>query len=418
MRSSVERASAALVMAIVVAGCGAGPGRASPTPFVPTPVPSDPTPFAPAASPTVDVAPSQSPGVGGIGWSPTGTLAETRVGHTATLLADGRVLVAGGFDIEGAEALSVEVMRRTSAEVYDPVSGTWSATGSMAVGRASHTATRLPDGTVLVTGGGEADEMAAGTAELYDPATGRWTDAGRMAAVRFDHTAFLLPSGTVLVVGGRGLGSDPLALASAERYDPVTHTWTAAASLEVASFGQVGTSLLDGRALLIQGSFDASARTWILDPAVGTWIESGSMGQPRHGFPLALLPNGAVLAPGGGIGRIDGVLATVQVFDPASGTWQEVGSMSLQRHSFTAVALRDGRVVAIGGGGADDAGARSAEIYDPATGGWSPAGSMVDPRYSHTATLLADGSILVVGGYKGARQEALDTAERYLPPAS
>lgn len=416
MRSSVAGATAALVIAIVIAACGAAPGTPSPTPGPATSQPSGPPPSDGAASPTAEVTPTPSPVVGGVGWTSAGTLAGPRPGHTATLLADGGVLVVGGLDEQGAMHLSVERLGRTSAELYDPGRGTWSATGPMSVGRAFHTATRLADGTVLVAGGGIADEVASGTAELYDPVTGRWSVVGSMAAGRLGHMAFLLPDGAVLVIGGNTIGSEPNAVLSAERYDPVAGAWSAVASLGATIYGPGGIALADGRVLVVLGAFNASATTWIYDPSGDTWTESGSMNLPRHGFPVALLPGGGVLAPGGGIGMVDGVLAAAQVFDPATGTWQDTGSMALQRQSFTATALLDGRVMAIGGGGADDAGARSVEIYDPVTGTWALAGSMAEPRFGHTSTLLVDGSVLVVGGYSGAGYAALASAERYLPP--
>ena len=411
MRVPTKRGTAALLLSLVVNGCG---GSGSPVPSASSTSTGAEATQPPSSGPTMAPPPSARP-IAAAGWTSAGTLADARVGHTATLLADGRVLVAGGLDIEGAAAEGVEVKGLTSAEVYDPASGDWSATGPMATGRAFHTATLLLDGTVLVAGGGEAGEAAARSAEIYDPRAGLWATVPSMASGRFEHTAFLLPSGEVLAVGGHGLGSEPTALTSADRYDPVTRTWRQAASLVTASNDQTGIALTEGRALLVQGGFRDPAATWIYNPATDTWAGSGSMGQARHGFPLALLPGGTVLAPGGGIGMADGVLATAQVFDPMTGAWRDTGTMGLQRWAFTITALPDGRVVAVGGGGADDAGARSVEIYEPVSGTWSAVGSMVDPRSGHTATLLTDGSILVVGGYNGAGTTTQATAERFVP---
>src|SRR5205823_11552805 len=127
----------------------------------------------------------------------TGSLATARAGqpsgHTATLLPNGNVLVAGGGDIDGIHP---------SAELYDPASGTWSATGSLATPRSGHTATLLPNGKVLVAGGGDGSILAS--AELYDPASGTWSATGRVATARFGYTATLLPNGKVLVAGGEG----------------------------------------------------------------------------------------------------------------------------------------------------------------------------------------------------------------------
>jgi hypothetical protein len=153
-------------------------------------------------------------------WTATGDMATPRYRHTATLLPDGKVLVTGGTN-GGFNPLA-------SAELYDPQSGTWSVTHGMAAQRESHVAVQLPDGRVLVTGGrGSADTSASGlhepvaSAELYDPASGTWSTTASMVAARLEHTATLLPDGTVLVAGGVGIRTGGSAtLRSAELYDP------------------------------------------------------------------------------------------------------------------------------------------------------------------------------------------------------
>src|ERR1051326_6950113 len=150
-------------------------------------------------------------------WEVTGSLATPRDAHTATLLPNGQVLVAGGFDATGTTS--------ESAELYDPVTGRWTATGSMATARASHTATLLPNGQVLVAGG----FYAGGSAELYDPATGQWTATRMMKTYHAQDTATLLPNGKVLVAGGV-FGNGSLS-PSAELYDPATGLWTKTGNL-------------------------------------------------------------------------------------------------------------------------------------------------------------------------------------------
>jgi hypothetical protein len=144
----------------------------------------------------------------------TGSLHHARGFPTATLLPNGQVLVSGGYNNSSGVL--------ASAELYDPRTGTWTLTGSMHDARAYHTATRLPNGQVLVAGGsfgcGGPCELAS--AELYDPRTGTWTRAGQMLTCRWSPTATLLPTGAVLVTGGDGLLPPPLALASAELYHP------------------------------------------------------------------------------------------------------------------------------------------------------------------------------------------------------
>src|SRR5437762_2574025 len=145
-------------------------------------------------------------------WTATGSLGTAHASHTATLLPNGKVLVAGGVDYSGTLG---------SAELYDRASGTWMATGSLGNARAGHTATLLPNRMVLVAGGVDSSGHSAASAELYDPASGTWTATGSLGTARSSHTATLLPNGKVLVVGGEG-GDTGGPLASAELYDPAS----------------------------------------------------------------------------------------------------------------------------------------------------------------------------------------------------
>src|SRR5262249_8223943 len=172
-------------------------------------------------------------------WSPTGSMTVFRDGYTATLLTDGRVLVAGGC---GAEDLGNCLTVLASAELYNPTAGTWSATGSMVVGRFGHTATRLLDGRVLVANGFDVNRGRLTSAELYDPTTGAWSATGSTSACCFA-TATLLLDGRVLVVGS---GSNST---RAELYDPTTGTWSVTGSSSVGRFGNLATRLRDGRVL-------------------------------------------------------------------------------------------------------------------------------------------------------------------------
>ncbi len=171
-------------------------------------------------------------------WGPAWAMSRGRPLHTATLLHNGRVLVAGGYV--------------TSAELYDPPSETWHATASMHVGRAHDTATMLPSGRVLVAGGVSGSSPTR-TAELYLPNRARWIRTGSMAQARADFQAVLLPSGEVLVMGGEGPGGPTNALASAELYDPATSTWTSTGSLTKGRWGFVAVLLPNGKVLAAGG---------------------------------------------------------------------------------------------------------------------------------------------------------------------
>ncbi len=176
-------------------------------------------------------------------WAATGSLNTARVRHTASLLPNGMVLVAGGFNLSSGGL--------ASAELYDPTTGTWSATGSLATVRYHHTASLLPNGMVLVAGGVDSSWFF-NSAELYDPASGTWTATGSLNTGRYLHTATLLPNGMVLVAGG--LDGSGWRLNSAELYDPASGTWTATGSLNTARWGHKATLLPNGIVLVAGGS--------------------------------------------------------------------------------------------------------------------------------------------------------------------
>ena len=291
-------------------------------------------------------------------WTRTQSMGAARHGFTATLLLSGKVLVAGGTGPNGT---------LSSAELYDPASGTWSATGSMAYARTFHTATLLPNGNVLVVGG----DGASATAELYDPASGSWSTAAPMASARSHHTATLLANGKVLVVGG----------ASAELYDPVTNSWAATGSPVTPRRFHTATRLSDGRVLVTGGSalpVGALTSTEIYDPATGIFSSSGDMAEPRMGAAAVLLADGRVLVAGGS--EVSSDHHTAELYDPGTGRWSSAGVMNRYRgfaldgQMVFAVPLATGKVLV--GGDAQSAGATT-ELYDPSPvfGGLPGSGS-------------------------------------------
>jgi hypothetical protein len=166
-----------------------------------------------------------------------------RSSHTATLLANGKILLAGGQGTGGTPL--------ASAELYDPAVGIWTSTGSMSSARAEHTATLLPNGKVLVAGGKGSGWVSQDGAELYDPTTGTWSSTGSLTVARAWHTATLLPSGDVLAVGGYGSSSY---LDSAELYDPATGSWRGTDSMGNVRGLASATLLLDGQVLVAAGT--------------------------------------------------------------------------------------------------------------------------------------------------------------------
>jgi WD40 repeat protein len=269
-------------------------------------------------------------------WTATGNPTTLRADPTATLLSNGKVLLAAGAG-PGYDFMS--------AELYDSASGNWASTGNMAGARRSHTATLLSNGKVLVAAGFFDDLGYVGfpidTAELYDPASGTWTLTGSLATARFQHTATLLPSGKVLVAGGANRNN---LLAIAELYYPASGTWTSTGSLATARAFHTATLLPNGK-VLVAGGYDGSAELY--DPAKGTWAATGSLATARAFHTATLLPNGKVLVAGGYVYPND--LASAELYDSASGTWTATGSLATARDSHTATLLTNGNVLVAAG---------------------------------------------------------------------
>jgi len=318
-------------------------------------------------------------------WTPTGSLGAERNGHTATLLPDGKVLVAGG-DSSG-----------TAAELFDPAAGTWSATGSLNSARARHTATLLPDGKVLVAGGLDGNFTLA-SAELYDPVSGTWSATGSLGTERNGHTATLLPDGKVLVAGGQGNYNIS---ASGELYDSALGTWTATGSLNSSRYEHTATMLPNGLVLVTGGlavccddSFYVLAETELYDPALGTWSVTGSLNNKRYEHTATLLPNGLVLVTGGEMFEIGGngnVLASAELYDPALGTWTATGSLNTARDNHTETLLPTGQVLVTGGHNFSDGDLASTELYEPPT---APS----QPLNISTRANVGTGDSVLIGG--------------------
>jgi hypothetical protein len=327
--------------------------------------------------------------------------------HTATLLNDGRVLITGG-------TTGIQVFvgpRLASSELYDPVSSVFTASGSMSTTREFHTATILPNGKVLIAGGGGPGPSE----ELYDPATGGFSVTGTMISARAQHTATLLPSGQVLITGG----DTTIAATTAELYDPTTGVFSSTGSMSVPRNGHTATLLNDGRVLIAGGEGTTVAETY--DPATGTFSNAGNLTTERSYHQATLLNGGKVLLTGGHRNnpQPSASLASAELYDPVNGTFTATSPMSSPREFHTAAALLNGQVLIAGGAdGTTFSFLASIEKFDPATGTLPTTGSMsadhtLGVRIAHTATLLQDGRVLLAGGASGSGTIA--SAELYQP---
>jgi Galactose oxidase, central domain len=304
-------------------------------------------------------------GSGGVGWLidcqlydpqkgafiETGRLSTRRDAHTATLLPNGKVLVAGGEEVND-RGFSVLL---ASAELYDPASGLFSLTGSMVTGRELHTATMMSNGKVLIAGGEDAKGYAVARAETYDPALSAFVPTGSMGVGRYGHTATALPGGDVLIAGGERIDEDgfDIALSSAEIYNPGSGRFHPTGSMRVARKHHTATVLRDGQVLLAGGEDNnghALESAELYNPGSGTFRTTGRMVNAHDSGTATLLSDGSVLVAGGFSGA-SGVTAAAELYEPGSGRFVGTGVMHIAREFFTATLMSDGRVLMVGGFG-------------------------------------------------------------------
>lgn len=324
---------------------------------------------------------------GTVAWSSTGDLLTGRHSHTATTLPDGTVLIAGGERDDPSQPSS----STHTTEIYDPAIGAFVPGTPMPNARSRHTDTVLDDGRVLIAGG------QLGHAEVYDPVSQTWERTSGMISWRRQHAATRLADGRVLITGGRATTTTAAAHASAEVFDPATGVWTATGSMSVGRLDHASTLLPDGRVLVTGGRpsqtfLGGVASAEIYDPSTGVFSPIADMNNAHHNHTATTLSDGTVLVVGAGS----------EVFDPATGAWQPTaGSMTYGGRTFhTALLLLDGRVLAVGGH--DFTASTTAELYEVASGTWVKTGELVGRRDLHATALLEDGTVLVTGSANSA----------------
>jgi len=347
--------------------------------------------------------------------TPTGKMINPRFSHTATLLPNGLVLLAGGMARNGV----VEA----NAEIYDPVTSQFSYVGKLNAPRGwGTTAALLSNGKVLIAGGASGSWCATScilsSTELYDPANRKFAPTGSMTSPRASASAVLLQTGEVLIVGG-DVGDS--STATAELYHPSTGTFTPTGSMHTPRGYFAAVLLKDGKVLVLGGSSNGQRAggtveektAEIYDPSTGRFSPAGDMSSPRNKLGAALLPDGRVLVVGGQAGGPFGArLATTEIFNPSSGSFSPGPNMNFQRFK-----NRDGVVPLKNGLILLSSGAEQPELYDPAANSFLPtAGEKLDSFYFSTSTLLPNGQVLIAGGYgRDAGAGALNHAWLYLP---
>ena len=356
----------------------------------------------------------------GAAWVTNTSMTSPHYWHTATLLPSGEVLVAGGYDNTGST---------TNAELYNPAAKTWTVTGGMNDARADFTATLLTNGQVLVAGGTfyqAGNFWTLASAELFDPTTGTWTNTGSMATARYGHTATLLPNEQVLVAGGTYFNGVSLSdLTNCELYDPSTGTWAATGGLNEGRAFHTATLLPSGMVLVAGGegeseySVGAVSSAELYDPASGTWtMTANPMNSARMLHTATLMPSGQVLVVGGYVGDGSSPTSSAELFNPNTEVWTATATpLKAARAEHAATLLPDGTVLVAGGYSSSEyVGAMSsAEIYDAATGVWDLTNQMNSARGDFTATALTNGDVLIAGGIDNFPPTALSSTELYGP---
>jgi hypothetical protein len=323
------------------------------------------------------------------------SMPQARVGHSATLLRNGQVLIVGGV-ADGSDG--------KSAILFSPAPY-WTTTTPANEARWHHTATEISSARILVVGGSDPSTLTcSATAEIYSVNTTTWSFTGNMNEPRQFHTATRLPGGKILVTGG--VGDDSIAKASAEVYDPVTATWSLTGSMNTARARHSATLLRNGQVLVTGGdsgdgqTFYSSAELY--DPATGTWSYTDDMGFLGQSS-ATLLQTGDVLVANG---------ARAVLYRPQRGQFIRPGIPYSNYGEERLTLLQDGRVLMTGGKNTDGSYSNWWQLYDPSVRSWVifPSNPMSYAHSGHTSTRLLDGTVLICGGlgYDGQPEAGTD----------
>lgn len=328
--------------------------------------------------------------------SETGKLSAARAHHSATRLADGKVIIVGGMERNGVFF--------DTAEIFNPATNKFTkASGKMSIARVGHTATLLPNGKILIVGGWSGGDAPESSAEIYDPKTEKFMLIGNAHRRLSGHTATLLDTGKVLIAGGSDGKND---LRDAELFDLKTEKFSLIENMQTARNGASATKLANGRILLTGGAANRGqilSSAEIFNPETNKFTLTGSMNAVRYKHDSILLADGRVLVFGGSDNRDwRGQYKSAEIFNPKTNEFTATNDMNTARFKVegSAVLLKNGKVF-IGGGG------EFAEIFDPETNKFiKTAGEFGQPLHYASVTLLDDERALIVGGYGNGTREA------------
>ncbi|MBS3913567.1 MAG: hypothetical protein KG003_03660 [Bacteroidetes bacterium] len=310
-------------------------------------------------------------------WTSTGSMATERNYHCLTLMSNNQVMASGGA---GAYFSGI-----SSCEIYIPDSGTWHSTGSFTA-RWGHTVTLLNNGNLLAVGGA-VDESGHGLCDIYDTSTGTWSSTGTLSIDRILHTAIKLSNGKILVTGGYyfdgGIG-DFAERKSCEIYDPSSATWSGTGEMNYTHHVENAILLPNGNVFIAGGG---NAKSEIYDTSTGTWSLSGDLPFNTEQTSLVNLNNGKILTGDG---------TNYCIYNIVSGTWSTTGTSGISAYVYSPlVTVGNGKILLVGNSGY---GYKDCELYNPLSGTWDTTGDMLTERFNHRAIGLPNGNVLVTGG--------------------
>lgn len=398
-RLVIAIASIGLLAGIVACG----PQAPSAPPVSPGPPSAVPTGSETAVpSPSLPPPPSESPVAAA--WRAAAPMIVGRVGFDAVKLGDGSVLAVGD-DMDCYPGPAEPGSER--AEVYEPANDRWVEIASLNKPRKTPATVGLADGSAMVLGGINPDDVAYSSTKIVTPAARTWADGPLLRVARGQPLATALNDGRVFVASVVSQGETSY-LTTTEYYDQEENEWSDGPPRDGPYFDEL-LALADGRVLAIGTAFETGLWLEIFAPEGGSWTPIDTPGGRDDRPQFVALADGSVLAVGGFVETESGFAPSNRAwrYDGLKNAWSEVAPLPTSRADATLLSLADGRELVIGGytggiNGPDESELRAqpvVEAFDPASGQWTALGDLQQSRYGGHAVILDDGSVLVMGGY-------------------